>query len=194
MTFSRLSQVVALLGGVAFLAKSSLAEVPFVIEATEDVSGRFPGSPHLQSFAWAQWGGKWIFIAGRTGGDHGVGGAEADFPRNGSNTKIWVGDPAAPGTARTYTLPLSILPPSLSAVRDQWMSSNILFFQDGDTLYLAGGYGQNSEGAWVTYPILSSVHLPSLVESVTKGNDAFVRSIAYASSPLVQVAGGELLK
>ncbi len=48
--------------------------VPFTIEATEDVSSRFPGFPRLQSFAWAQWDGKWIFIGGRTAGYHGVGG------------------------------------------------------------------------------------------------------------------------
>ena len=48
------------------------------------------------------------------------------------------------------------------------MSSNLLFFQDHDTLYLAGGYGQDSQGNWVTYPILSSVHLPSLVEGVMR--------------------------
>ena len=134
------------------------------------------------------------FHRGAYRGYHGVGGAEADFPRNGANSKIWVVDPTGPGPARTYSLPVSTLPASLAAVKDQWVSSNVLFFQDGDTLYLAGGYGENSQGAWVTYPILSSVQLPLLVESVMKGRDTFVRSIAYTSTPLVQVAGGELLK
>lgn len=168
--------------------------VPFVIEAGEDVSPRFPGAPHLQSFAWAQWDGKWIFIAGRTGGYHGVGGAEADFPRKGANTKIWVVDPSGTGPARTYSLSVAVLPASLDAVKDQWTSSNVLFFQDHDTLYLAGGYGQNSQGAWVTYPILSSVHLPALIDGVMHGRDTFSKSIAYATTPLVQVAGGDLLK
>ena len=187
------SQIIVAIG-CALLTKASPGGVPFIVEASEDVRGRFPGAPHLQSFAWGQWDGKWVFIAGRTGGYHGVGGAEADFPRNGANTKIWVVDPTGTGPARTYSLPISILPESLAAVRDQWMSSNILFFQDGETLYLAGGYGENLAGAWVTYPVLSAVHLPSLVESVMRGRDTFLHSIAYTSSPLVQVAGGELLK
>ena len=104
--------------------------VPFVIEATENVSQRFPGAPQLQSFAWAQWDGKWIFIAGRTSGYHGVGGKEADFPRASANTRIWVVDPSGPGPARTFSFPVTDLPPSLGVVKDQWMSSNVLFFQD----------------------------------------------------------------
>ena len=79
-------------------------------------------------------------------------------------------------------------------MKDQWLSSNLLFFQDKATLYLAGGYGMNSEGKWVTYPILSSVDLPSLVEGVMKGQDTFSKKIAWATNPLVQSAGGALLK
>ncbi len=175
------------------------ANPPFTIEASQDVSVRFPGSPQLHSFAWAQWNGKWIFIAGRIGGYHGVGAEEADFPRDHANARIWVVDPsgdgrAGDGPARTFSFPVAALPASLDAVKDQWMSSNLLFFQDHDTLYLAGGYGQDSQGNWVTYPILSSVHLPSLVEGVMRGQDTFSRSIAFVKSPLVQVTGGQLLK
>ena len=167
---------------------------PFIFEAREDVSARFPGSPRLHSFARAEWNGKWIFIAGRTGGYHGVGGAEADFPRDRANARIWVIDPSGAGPARTFSFPVAALPDSLGAVKDQWMSSNLLFFQDRDILYLAGGYGQDSQHHWVTHPILSSVHLPSLVEGVMRGEDSFSRSIAFVKSPLVQVTGGELLK
>jgi hypothetical protein len=167
--------------------------LPFTINAAENVAAHFPGAPRLQSFAWAVWDGKWIFIGGRTTGYHGVGAAEADFPRAGSNQKIWVVDPAG-GTARTYSFPVAQLPASLALVKDQWVSSNLLFFQDKATLYLAGGYGANSEGELVTYAILSSVDLPSLVESVIKGQEAFSSTIAWTATPLAQSAGGELLK
>jgi hypothetical protein len=166
---------------------------PFIVEAKEDVSARFPGSPRLHSFAWAQWNGKWIFIAGRLGGYHGVGAVEADFPRDHANAKIWVIDPSGDGPARTFSFPVAALPASLGPVKDQWLSSNLLFFQDHDTLYLAGGYGQDSEGNWVTYPLLSSVNLPSLVEGVMHGQDTFSHSIAFVQSPHVQVTGGQLL-
>jgi hypothetical protein len=137
---------------------------PFTIEAVENVAARFPGAPKLQSFAWAEWDGKWILIAGRTSGYHGVGAADADFPRAGSNDKIWVIDPGTAGMAKTYSFPVAQLPASLGPVKDQWLSSNVLFFQDKTTLYLAGGYGVNSEGKLLTYSVLSSVDLPSLVE------------------------------
>ena len=167
--------------------------LPFTIEATENVARQFPGAPTLQSFAWAVWDGKWIFIGGRTTGYHGVGAADADFPRSGSNAKIWVIDPGGV-PAKTYSMPVSLLPENLESVKDQWVSSNLLFFQDKATLYLAGGYGVNSEGKFVTFPVLSSVDLPSLVDGVMKGQDTFSKTVAWTASPLVQSAGGELLK
>src|SRR4051812_2431854 len=121
---------------------------PFIVEASQDVSSRFPGAPRLQSFAWAHWRGKWIFFAGRATGYQGGGGGEADFARAGANDRIYVVDPTGSGPARTFSYPLSALPDSLAAVKDQWMSTNPPFVQDGDTLYVAGGYGQDSMGAW----------------------------------------------
>ncbi|MBV8843606.1 MAG: hypothetical protein JO307_12430 [Bryobacterales bacterium] len=165
--------------------------LPFTIEAVENVSAHFPGAPKLQSFAWAQWDGKWIFIGGRTTGYHGVGAADADFPRAGSNDRIWVIDPSL---AKTYSFPLASLPSALTAVKDQWLSSNLLFFQDKSTLYLAGGYGANSNGKLVTYPVLSRVDLQALVKGVVAGTDTFSDTIRWTTSTLVQSAGGELLK
>src|SRR5229473_2856013 len=74
--------------------------LPFVVEASEDVSADFPGAPQLQSFTWAQWNGKWIFIAGRTGGYHGIGQGDVDFPRSRANQQIWVIEPPASGPAK----------------------------------------------------------------------------------------------
>ncbi len=193
MTFSRLSGCVAILVCTFLAASTPPHPVPFVIEASEDVSARFPGAPRLQSFAWAEWEGKWIFIAGRTTGYHGVGGQEADFPRSGANDRIWMIEPSATGNARTWSVPIEKLPASLGEVKDQWMSSNPEFFQDKDTLYLAGGYGQNAAGAWGTYPILSAVHLPTLVKAITERGDVSA-AITYTTSQVVQVAGGELLR
>lgn len=173
------------------VARCEAASLPFTIEAAENLTSHFPGAPKLQSFAWAQWDGKWIFIGGRTTGYHGVGTAEANFPRAGSNERIWVVDPAS---SQTYSFPVANLPGSLSMVKDQWVSSNLLFFQDKNTLYLAGGYGANSDGKLVTYPVLSSVDLPALVKGVMHEQDGFSKTILWTSSPLVQSAGGELIK
>jgi len=167
---------------------------PIVVEASEDASAEFAGAPRLQSFAWAQWDGKWIFIAGRTGGYHGVGQGDVDFPRARANQRIWVIEPPSSGRAKVYSFAVADLPASLSTVKDQWLSSNLLHFQDNDTLYLAGGYGENSKGDLVTYPVISSVSLPALVNGVIHGKDSFSKTIAWGESPLVQSTGGGLVK
>jgi len=168
--------------------------VPFTIEASEDVAADFPGAPRLQSFAWAQWDGKWIFIAGRTGGYHGIGQGDVDFPRTRANQDIWVIEPSVTGPAKVHSLAVANLHDVPTVVKDQWVSSNLLHYQDGETLYLAGGYGVNSAGDTVTYSVLSAVNLPALVKGVLAGKDTFSRAIAYAESPLVQSAGGGLVK
>ena len=167
---------------------------PFLVEASEDASADFIGAPRLQSFVSAQWDGKWIFIAGRTGGYHGVGQRDVDFPRATANQQIWVIEPPASGPAKVYSFPVAHLPASLSQVKDQWISTNLQSFQDKDTLYLAGGYGENSAGETVTYPVVSSVNLPALIEGVMRGSDTFSKTIAWTESPLVQSTGGNLVK
>jgi hypothetical protein len=178
--------VVALTGGTE--------SQPFKIDATEDASVDFNGAPLLQSFVAAQWEGKWIFIAGRTGGYHGVGQGDVDFPRAKSNQNIWVIEPPSSGPAKVYSFPVADLPASLNPLKDQWMATNLLHYQDKDTLYLAGGYGQNAAGDMVTFPLVSSVNLPALVDGVMHHKDTFSKTIAWAESPLVQSTGGELVK
>ena len=182
------------LASVCIRANAGASALPLSVEASEDVSADFIGAPRLQSFVSAQWDGKWIFIAGRTGGYHGVGQGDVDFPLTKANQRIWVIEPAASGPAKVFSFPVADLPPSLSAVKEQWVSTNLLHFQDKDTLYLVGGYGQNSAGEMVTYPLVSSVNLPALVQSVMNGKDTFSKTIAWAESPLVQSTGGELVK
>ena len=177
------------------LAATGAPEGPaFRVEATEDASVDFTGAPRLQSFVWAQWDGKWIFIAGRTGGYHGIGQGDVDFPRTKSNQDIWVIEPPASGPAKVYSLPVADLPASLGPVRDQWMATSLEHYQDKDTLYLLGGYGQNAAGDLVTFPLISSVSLPALVDGVMHHKDTFSKTIAWTESPLVQSTGGELVK
>ena len=57
-----------------FLAVLSLTKLPFGIDASEDVSKDFPGAPHIQSFSFGQWEGRWVFIGGRIAGYHNAGG------------------------------------------------------------------------------------------------------------------------
>ena len=163
----------------------------FVI-STEDVTSEFPGAPRVQSFSFAQWKGRWVIIGGRTAGYHGVGGGSAEFLRADANGEVWVLDTTVK-PVRTYHAPLDQLTGELLPVKDQWASTAQLSFQDGPTLYIAGGYGEDHRGDWVTYPQISTVDLPRLIEGVMRGRIP-PESIAFTRSPLVQSSGGELVK
>jgi hypothetical protein len=174
-----------------FLAVLSITKLPFGIDASEDVSKDFPGAPHIQSFSFGQWEGRWVFIGGRIAGYHNAGGGPAEFLRRDANRDIWVVDTTVQ-PARTYHVPVMQLPETLAPVKDEWMSTGQLYYQDGSKLYIGGGYGEDRDGKWVTYPLISEVDLPELIESVMHGRAP--SSVVFAESNLVQSAGGELRK
>ncbi|HEX6333980.1 MAG TPA: hypothetical protein VFZ78_07120, partial [Flavisolibacter sp.] len=106
------------------------------------------GFPGLHSFAWAQHEGKWLLIGGRLDGVHARQPFNA-FPAAMENSNVFVLDIY---TKQLWSAPLTTLP---AALREQLQSTNINFYQDNDTLYLAGGYGYSpSAGDHITYPFL----------------------------------------
>ena len=174
------------------LATLPVTKLPFTIDATEDARSEFPDAPRLQSFSFAQWKGRWVFIGGRIAGYHSVGGGPAEFLRADANRDVWVVDTVVK-PAKTYHVPIATLPETFAPVKDQWTSSGQLYFQDGPKLYICGGYGQDHRDKWVTFPLISQIDLPLLIEGVIGGR-LLASSIAFASTPLVQSAGGELVK
>src|SRR5262245_6738377 len=103
-------------------AAPTSATIPFTIDASEDVANEFPGAPRLQSFSFAQWKGRWVFIGGRTSGYHAVGGGTAEFLRADANRDVWIVDTTL-RLSRTYHVPLEQLPPRLAGVGAQWAST-----------------------------------------------------------------------
>ncbi len=170
----------------------STAAVPFIVDASEDVTSEFPGAPRLQSFAFAQWKGRWIFIGGRTSGYHAVGGGSAEFMQADANREVWVIDTTVK-PARTYHMAVGQLPPRLAAVRAQWTATGLLYFQDGEQLYICGGYGQDENGRWSTFDVVSRVSLPHFVQGVMQGRIS-AEAVSFTRSRLVQSAGGGLTK
>ena len=134
-----------------FAAVVPAAQLPFTVEACEDAASQFPGAPRIQSFAFGQWQGRWVFIGGRIAGYHNMGGGAAEFLEKDANQDVWVVDTNVT-PAKTYHAPLAQLPASLTPVKDQWSSAALLYVQDGATLYIAGGYGRDHTGKWVTFP------------------------------------------
>lgn len=120
--------------------------------------------PGLHSFAVAQSGGKWLVIGGRKDGVHARQPFNA-FPAASNNTDIYVVDVNA---LQFWSASVSSLPVALC---EQMQSTNMVFFQDADSLYIAGGYGySNSAADHITYPNLTSVSVSGLINAIIAGN------------------------
>lgn len=148
---------------ILFCASTGAAQddFPYRIELR---SFSIDGLPGLHSFAHGQYEGKWVLIGGRTDGLHPRQPFNS-FPAAHNNTMIYVVDPAArtawSGSVNTLESPLS----------DQLQSSNMEFYQDGDHLVLIGGYAYStSAGGHLTFPYLTVVNLPGLIEDLMEGN------------------------
>jgi hypothetical protein len=147
----------------------------------------WPNVPAIHSFACAAHDGKWLFIGGRTNGLHGFHPPLA-FPNSGRNAQVTVFDPAS---GQRWDAALSGLPDSL---REPLSSSNMQFHQDADRLYIVGGYGwQTAAANFVTFPTLTAVDVPALMQAVIQGApiDGHFRQVQDSA---LAVCGGHLGK
>lgn len=147
----------------------------------------FPGIRGIHSFSSATAGDKWLIIGGRTDGIHARQPFNA-FLREDHNDSIYVVDPVL---RRTWSSPLDKLEPALF---DQLISSNAQFYQEGDRLILAGGYGYSqAREDHITHPYLLVIEVQGLVEAVMDGQpvNPFFRQV---EDPYFAVTGGAMGK
>jgi Secretion system C-terminal sorting domain len=120
--------------------------------------------PATHSGAFASYNGKWIFIGGRIDGLHIMQSGQA-FPTFGRNDSIFIVDPAA----NTYTAVTAKTLPGYTY--EALCSSNMEYYQDGQYLYMIGGYGsEDSSTNWITFPTLISVDLNCLLTAVSSSS------------------------
>ncbi len=118
------------------------------------------GLPGLHSFAFAQTNGKILIIGGRKDGLHPRQPFNA-FPASSSNTDAYVVDI---NSGQSWTTSLSVLP---SSIYEQLQSTNMNFFQDGDSLFLIGGYAYSSSaGDHITFPNLTAINVSGLINAI----------------------------
>lgn len=163
------------------------ATLPFHLEVVEGTKSLPKG---LQSFAFAESGGKWLFVSGRTNGFHRTSTSSRTFPVEYANQQLLVFDPVS-GQSWSRALPAAYLA-RLSA-------TNTESFQDGDTLYIAGGYGSNcgrdDASCYGTYPNLTALKVTDIINAVMAGDDARIAaSIVSIEDARFQVTGGLLRK
>lgn len=141
----------------------------------------------LHSFAFGQHEGKWLIIGGRTDGLHPRQPFNA-FQQSDNNTEILVIDVVE---KMVWTRSVNVLSPSL---KEQLQSTNMSFYQDGNILYIIGGYAYSpSTGDHVTFPYLTSINVPAVIQSVMNGDD-FESYIRQATDDFFAISGGQLGK
>jgi len=166
-------------------AKSYSENEPYTIELERIY---IPGAPAIHSFSFAESGGKWMFVGGRTNGLHGFNGADA-FPKQYSNKNIFVVDPV---TNQNYSK--NIFTDFNFVAADPLRSTNMQYFQDGNKLYVIGGYGyDSSSNSLKTFPTLTVFDVAETIQAIVNGNSIspYMRQI---SDNRLKVCGGELAK
>jgi hypothetical protein len=143
--------------------------------------------PGLHSFSFAQAGDKWLFIGGRTNGLHGLNSNDG-FPPEFRNNQVIVMDTSS---WHVYTATLDQLP---AQVADPIRSTNMQYIQQGDYLYMVGGYGYDSllEGD-VTFPVLTAVHVPKMIDAVINAKPIST-AVRQVTDTNLRICGGELAK
>jgi len=146
-----------------------------------------PPLPALHSFAFAQSGDKWLIIGGRTNGLHGLN-SSGGFPAEYKNDAVVVIDTA---TWLFYSADLNQLP---QAIADPMRSTNMQYIQDGNYLYMVGGYGYDSVASmFVSFPKLTAIHVDNMIDAVINAQP-IAPTIRQVADTNLSICGGELGK
>ena len=144
-----------------------------------------PNMPGIHSFAKAEHNGKWLLIGGRLDGLH-ARQPWAAFPANQNNTDIMVVDVE---NQQYWSSSINVLPTSIA---EQMQSTNMNFTQIEDTLYIVGGYAYAQSAAdHITFPNLTTVNVPALIDAVINGEDV-TPFFKQTEDDIFAVTGGHL--
>lgn len=146
-------------------------------------------SPSLavQAFAYARYNDYILIIGGRKDGLHRRQ-PFASMDSAGMNSFITLYNTVDNSIYSTSIITLPM------AVAEQFTSTNMEFSQEGDYLYLVGGYGYSPTiQDHQTHPVFTSVYLPDFVQAVLNNSD-LSPSISYITDPLYAVTGGALVR
>lgn len=178
-------KTISLLNILFLLGLSLIAQtVPFGIHI-EPMT--IPGLGGLQAYAYGQDNGKWLIVGGRLDGLHRRQ-PFAAFDVVGNNNQIMVIDPVS---QQKWTAPITSLS---TALQEQLSSTNMEFHQEGNYLYIIGGYGYNAAStSKKTFDNLTAIDVPAVISAVV-GGSSFTNFFQQISDPQFAVTGGHLEK
>lgn len=149
----------------------------------------------IQSFASAQSGANYLFIAGRMNGLHGFDSVGNDFPPDQQNTNVVVLNVS---TQKTYMRSLyDPLAGLTQAQIDTLSATSPQYYQSGNRLYITGGYGiDTASSTFSTKDTLTAIDVPGLIDWVVnpQTNQLAKSYIRQISNPVFQVTGGAMFQ
>ncbi len=177
----------AMLALAAFaFAAAPQAQAPFFTLEINEVAA--VNAPAVHSTAVAQHNGRWLFVTGRVDGLHRLFGGEA-FPEDMQNNDVIVYDA---GADQAWAASLDELS---DVVADPLRSTNGQFWQDGDTLYLIGGYGyDHASSGKLTFGVLTAIDVPGMIDAVQNAMALAPHIRQMASDDRLKVTGGHLFQ
>ncbi len=166
-----------------FTSAFAQSKVPFSLEMEEITYKDWPG---LHSFAFGEWSGYWIMMAGRSNGLHGFF-PFTGFPNASANDKIWI---MRPDNGKIWEQKLTTFNTELA---DALRVSNPQFVQHGKYLYIVGGYGQrSSDQNFITFPNLVAVDLDALIKAIVEGKGDVRNAFRLLQDERLRVCGAEM--
>ena len=184
MLFRHFCLSVLLIAPLAF-APPTQAQAPYFTLEIEEVSAT--NAPAIHSTAVAEYNGLWLFVTGRVDGLHLLFGGQA-FPADMSNNEVIVYDPDAD---QVWSASLDELSDALA---DPLRTTNPQYHQDGNTLYVIGGYGySNAAGEKITFGELTAIDLPGIISAVRNATPLSPHIRQMASDDRLKVTGGHLI-
>lgn len=157
----------ALLGCCHQAVGQASGEPRFTVELKPVTANNLPA---LHSFSLAKGSdGKWLIVGGRTNGLHaftqssnnGTTAPPNAFPVANANRMLWVIDPA---TGSSWSAALDGLAP---AIADSFSATNAQSVQEGNTLYIIGGYGLDTKKKQMTtFGMLNAIQVDETIKAV----------------------------
>lgn len=171
-------------GILGFSSLYAQVQFPFRVELKPLEIADLPG---LHSYAFASHRGKLLVVGGRLDGLH-ARQPFRSFPQNQNNSSFFVIDHREGKfiAANHDKLPATI--------HEQLQSTNMNFYQNGDTLVIAGGYAFSpTVNDHITFPYLVVIDVPSVIEAIENDKDLtpFIHQIR---DERMAVTGGNLGK
>lgn len=126
---------------------------------------------------------NWLLLSGSTGNFHDF---NSDF-----NTKIYVYNPS---TTQIYSVDIASTDLPV-AVKNQLASSDPEFLQDGDTLYIVGGFFTPDNVTFTTLNTITAINIPGMINAIINNQTNLAQFVTYNTSiPQFKVTGGQLGK